>query len=1082
MLAMGDLVDNCAKEPENIRMKNPITGKYKKILLYTAIALVTLAIILPMVLTKYLATPHAAARISRMISDAVGQPVVIEQIDLSSGALHLKGLSVANPDGFPLSRLLSVDSITIIPVWLKLLSEHRTFEKIEVEGITVDLQRNSAGVWNFNQLQRRFSSTKTSSAEVLIHQLKITKGALQINDQRLAGLSLNVSSFANKGSEKSGFNLAFDDPGQNHYTLSGKLRLDKEPEFDLFLSSSSISLKSLSELLRSKSGYLPEQGSATLQVTAHLRKGIVNARGEVGFSAASMPAVATGKAFGGNLSLTAGYDLQKDILKLESLTLQLNKLPAVRVSGTVREVKRAKAFVFDVGMDEIDVASIAPLFPQLERGKITVGGRLDKSSLHLAGNTADGISSATGRIGFSHGLLKQGQRLILNDLAVTATVSSRGKSVVAVGKAMQKQSETGPLLETVDAPFRVAFDGHLKSIKAQLPALSAKVQGVSLTARVSYADESGLVENAVVRGKDFTASLARLSVRLPVKQVISRSVRYPVVADFSGCDLQRGDALLKKLSGKIRGAYAYNPDGKWLEGAAQFAAEKAAWQGKEAGALTINAAFSKAGGKADFTATLLGGSIRGDSVFNPFAPQEKVGFKLNVKGIQLSGASKYAGIKSDLALSGGTLDAVCNGYYTKSDGLFCHLEATGNNIAVTGKAGKSILKGGGLKVNSDLAGKKLVINQATLTAGKDLVLKADGTVDNVFMPARLGRITFNVPSTSLAAAVDTFINAMPRSIQEATVKGNLATEGTINLQEGKILVDGAVTLANISIDAPSGNMKVSGINGLLPLSLDLSGKAVAKPPASSSFNRQNYASLLAQLRRNTEKAETITIANASFSGLNVDSVKLRLRSSRGVTEIISLESSLYGGTLLGKGFITAQNGILYRGDMLINELSLVQLCKAFPAIAGYISGKIDGVLSIQGKGQQLTGITGFTEFWARETAGEKMLVSKEFLQRLSGKKLSGFFFSSDRAYDYAGIKASLEKGYLTFDSLDISHTNFLGVRDLSVTIAPSQNRIAIDHLLNSIKEATVRGKSSGGAAGKGAPAAAPIETEFKWDE
>jgi hypothetical protein len=168
--------------------------------------------------------------------------------------------------------------------------------------------------------------------------------------------------------------------------------------------------------------------------------------------------------------------------------------------------------------------------------------------------------------------------------------------------------------------------------------------------------------------------------------------------------------------------------------------------------------------------------------------------------------------------------------------------------------------------------------------------------------------------------------------------------------------------------------------------------------------------------------------------------------------------------------------------MLINDLSLVQICKAFPAITGYLSGKVDGIVSIQGNGKQLSDITGFTEFWARGTAGEKMLVSKEFLQRLSGKKLSGFFFSSDRPYDHAGIKAVLGNGFLAFDSLDISHTNILGVRDLSVSIAPSQNRISLDHLLNSIKDATVRGKSATGATGKDTTPDAPPATEFKWVE
>jgi hypothetical protein len=41
----------------------------------------------------------------------------------------------------------------------------------------------------------------------------------------------------------------------------------------------------------------------------------------------------------------------------------------------------------------------------------------------------------------------------------------------------------------------------------------------------------------------------------------------------------------------------------------------------------------------------------------------------------------------------------------------------------------------------------------------------------------------------------------------------------------------------------------------------------------------------------------------------------------------------------------------------------------------------------------------------------------------------------------------------------------------------------MDHLLNSIREATVRGKGGAtGAAGKDAPADAPPATEFKWDE
>ena len=134
-----------------------------------------------------------------------------------------------------------------------------------------------------------------------------------------------------------------------------------------------------------------------------------------------------------------------------------------------------------------------------------------------------------------------------------------------------------------------------------------------------------------------------------------------------------------------------------------------------------------------------------------------------------------------------------------------------------------------------------------------------------------------------------------------------------------------------------------------------------------------------------------------------------------------------------------------------------------PKIKDYISGHLDGVISLKGGGKNMTGLVGFTDLWVHEGSGEKMLVSKDFLQKLSGKKLSGIFFSSDRPYDRAEVAAVLEEGYLAFRKLDIVNTNFFGVRDLSVSIAPDQNRIALDHLLTTIKQAAERARTPAGA-------------------
>lgn len=1066
-------------------MKAPNVGTYKKILLTALCALLVLAAVVPLALKKYLTTPPAAARISRLLSDTLGQPVVVKSAELSGATLHLKGVTIANPPGFPTPNLLTIDSLALKPVWSRLLSDSRVIDTIALEGITLDLRRTSAGVWNFDDLQRRLSASKPSSAELLIRQLIVTNGTLQIDDHRIAGLALNVANLANKGAEKSGFQLEFDDLSRNHYRLSGRGRLGKEPEFELALTSSSIALKSLSGLLKIKNGYLPDEGTADLRLTAELRKGIIQSRGTMTFKGVSMAAAGKGETFSGNLALSAKYDSHNDDLTVDGLTLLLDRLLAVRASGRVQQLNKARNFWIDVETDDVDLAAIAPLIPELGCRKIALGGRLDKSALHLSGNAVDGINAARGNLRLSEGMMKQGQQLFFNDLKATAALSGSGDSVTISGKASQSQAKGGVMLEALDAPYKVTLTRNLAALKIESPLLSVRAQGLSFSGKSAYAAGTLLVENGSLADKDLALTFKRLSARIPLKQTSGATSRYPLQADFSGGNLNRGDARLKIFSGSIRGAYAFTPQARWLEGTADLKSEKVAWQDKEFGLTAVKARFSKTGASADFTTSLLGGTAAGNARFNPFALQERVEFSVKVQGIPLAGIVKYAGVRSDVTITGGVLEGTGSGSFTEAEGLACHVEAQGSGVSLTNKAKKTILADGGIRINTDLAGRKLVVNQALLTVGKELAIKAGGALENAFLPERRGQLAFNVPNTSLNAVADAFINLLPRSLQEATLGGGLAAEGTLNLQEGRLLVAGVATLASATIEAPAENASLGSINGLLPFSFDLNGTSAATLPSYPTFNRKSYDSLLKQLRQNPENAAELAIGKASFGGLSLDSLKLRLRAGQGITEIVSLDAALYDGTLSGKGFITAQNGILYRGDLLINDLSLVQLCQAFPAIAGYLSGRVDGIVSIQGRGQKLSDLDGFSEFWARGTRAEKMLVSKEFLQRLSGKKLSGFFFSTDRPYDHAGIKAILEKGFLTFDSLDISNTNLLGVRDLSVTIAPGQNRIAIDHLLNSIKEATLRGKSTAGEGdgeNKGAPAAAPLETEFKWVE
>jgi hypothetical protein len=314
----------------------------------------------------------------------------------------------------------------------------------------------------------------------------------------------------------------------------------------------------------------------------------------------------------------------------------------------------------------------------------------------------------------------------------------------------------------------------------------------------------------------------------------------------------------------------------------------------------------------------------------------------------------------------------------------------------------------------------------------------------------------------------------------ATAAVNVAADGKFRIKGKQTTVTGEITMEGGSLEVPGQKLSIVAVNGAIPFSLDFnSGKAAPRAPEKLSFSRENYPRLLPVMQHPVKGEHILTIGKISFGTTVFATTTLAISTGNGLTEISSLASGLFKGALLGRGFFRYQGGVKYGADILVNDLSLLEVCNSYPAIKGYLSGRVDGFVSLYGTEKGLNALQGFVEFWARSDKNEKMLVSKEFLQKLAGKKLKGIFIHDDRSFDHGEIGAYLEEGYLTFKTLDITHTNFLGVRDLSVSVAPVQNKISLDHLLTTIKEAAARGKAATGGA---APAETPAPSEFKWEE
>lgn len=606
--------------------------------------------------------------------------------------------------------------------------------------------------------------------------------------------------------------------------------------------------------------------------------------------------------------------------------------------------------------------------------------------------------------------------------------------------------------------------------------LNGKRGAASFSYRV--ADEIASLTDGVFQLDAVSVKFARLVARMPLREAGGGTVGYPLSADISGGIIHYGEAVADGVAGKLRARLLSGPGGKWLEGESDIAAGQVLWQGKAVGSPTVRFTLSRAGGSGELGGKLLGAALDGAMAFKPFSPGEGGTFRIRLKGVKMAELGNLLPRRNNAVLSNGALDGSCAGVFSATNGVTCNFKATGSDIAVN-VGSKTLFSGGGLNLDGGISRSRFALDRLLLSAGTGVTLALAGELADPFKQQREGRFVLTFPETPLNTVVDRFVNMLPQLVQEANVDGNLAASGSLVVKDGRQRLDGSVRVMNVLLDAPSQKFKVSNVNGTFPFSIDLSGKAPVRVLETAGFTRANYPRLLERLSKSSGAVQTLSIGDVAFGPLDFGAVKLVVNAGDGVTRITSLRSSLYEGTLLGSGYVTMERGLTYRADLLVNDLSLRLLCASIPRIKDYISGRVDGVISLGGAGKGLSGLSGFTEMWAREGGDEKMLISRVFLQKLSGKNLSGVFFRKDRPFDQAEIVADLENGYLTFEKLDISHTNIFGVRDLSVTIAPSQNRIALDHLFNSIIQASARGKA---ASGENATPEQSAEPEFKWQE
>jgi hypothetical protein len=573
-----------------------------------------------------------------------------------------------------------------------------------------------------------------------------------------------------------------------------------------------------------------------------------------------------------------------------------------------------------------------------------------------------------------------------------------------------------------------------------------------------------------------------ISGLLPRKVATGRGGRIPLALRFTGIRGEWGKGGFAGLGGTLNAFLVSEGGERWLEGNGAVTVQSINYGKSESGFLESRLALTRGKTSADITGKVLSGRLTASVQADPFSVAKGVTFSGNLIGAAAAGIAETAGKAMPVGIGGGAVDVATTGRFTPREGVDCQMTLTGRDIALTGKEGKNLLAGGALTLSGEWMHGNLLIREGKLDVGKDLALTLGGELAGAATASREGTFTIGLAQVPLASLQKAAANLLPRSLQGGALAGTVAAQGKFRFQGKRAVLDGEVALKDCAADIPAQKLNIAAINGAIPFSLDFAGMAALRAPEKLRFTRQNYPRLLALLQDGAKKGRTLTIGKVRFGTTELGPTILAIRASDGLTEVESLKSTLFRGALLGHGYFRYQGKVNYGADMLVHDVSLRELCNTYPAIKGYLSGRVDGLVSLFGRGTAVNDLAGYLELWTRSSKDEKMLVSKEFLQKLAGKKFKGIFFREDRPFDRGEIGAWMEDGYLTFDTLDISHTNFLGIRDLSVTVAPVQNRIGVAHLFSAIKEAAARGKPSAGSAPSAPPAEKPSEGEFKWEE
>jgi hypothetical protein len=1029
-------------------------------------------------------------KIANEATSFIGQKVEIGDISFSTAGINIYDISVKNPEEFISGELLRIKKLYLDMKYSDLVSRKFYFKKITVYSPELTILRDQRGRMNISEKLKDFFKRKPT-VTYQIDELEMRSGSFDVNRVfRNENINIHIKNLSSNAGVRTTIKGSTSFAGGNKIDFDGWAYLKDDPKrLNISVSSGDITLSPFKELLnkyrinteKTKSGF-------HLNIWGDTAKGL-HIKSEIRI-----------KEVGGSffrrdakeilLNVSAFFNIPDNLLSIEDCSLHSDLLTVATLKGEIK--REEKDFVFTIlpKISKLDLSAFNFM------KNVQVNGMITSENLFIHGSIKKHFPEISGTIKLRDGVFKSKEtdigainakltflpgRKMTAKAEATAKISRlKGYSLNTSADANLQVTATGDLKDIVFASYinlsSVAIDIQKeKKVHAESLALNVKgnikakiFSGESLVDikvaqynkykiprlhtkfLIKYSGDDIALKTLSMEGEDFRVSSELVTVSLPEREKKDKvTIKIEKLnASHSGKKAEIRDTDLRlNIS---RGS-------DLIAGDLDFSIGGIAFSGLHTGIIKGSGKFDNKNFSLKIpVAEVFHGKVRltlqGRMPEGPFpikivsnAEDIDLG-KLSVEAMKITGMP--------YTVSGDLKSVVLEGTLQNTGSVEGSGKIEAENIAVLDKSIRTILRDVSLKGGIEFKGDDLDFN----IDASDGKLSADisGTVKKFAQKDRLLEMKIIQPEVKLTDIRETFWEVFPYNLLYSGLGGFLSSDISVQYTGASLQVNGRLTLKDIVLEGENREYFIGPVDGVLPIAYK---KPYGKVPKEMPLlERSEFKNLNEYFSREISDSgySKITIGSLMYGFKLFDNIALWVKQEGNIFTVDRFSTDIFGGTMHGTAVFDISNSYNYRVGAILKGLSLSTLCEEITPIRGYLSGMVDGLIHLKGTRGGIPQIIGKADFWTYSTDEEETKLSREFLQKVSGQSLKTYI--RDRDFDKGIMRLYLQNGFVVFHEFEISNRNFFGITDLSIKVAPFNNRIAIDDLMWTITEAANRAK------------------------